>query len=650
MIRINKQISLEPFKSRIPSYYDSIHNDSNIQFDSNSINNTIGNYGMIPKNIKFTDSDDYGLLKGKILSWYNACKLYNFMDKINTTLILNTECGNIIDDKILDIYNEYGGDNTYEFLCNDIFNLYKIPFGEGIELSAYYFWGCTHLTINDGIKWLKWFNDIENKTDCCSNNEYENRGGKAMHEWLNNQFSDVSISDKKNYIDEPSINIPIYISNNINNIGNYKYIDKNDDNIDDISSYNDNTLTGWVESKLSLFLSNKLVIDNVGNEFNATYPQNGIIEQGCELGLPYERFCIKNYRSNNDGSFYCDVLSDIVTDIKNEECTITYLFNALLKKTDKYNENAVVDYRLNTTLPLKPEEQVELEDGKWSDSSSKYNIEFVQTGFIETKNGTTVIALYAKNDEKPYIYKGIIEYNGKKYDSWGEDKGGSIQSSEKRYLTDKIVIKQLYEIDDSYSIKYTETFTYNEVKMDYYTNDKKSIPVKVKVLNSKNVSNNGIPLAQFEFTKRKLNLSFVSIIDVQFDEKKNKWDAISPSLKKTFDKYEIIEGKVILYRKGYHLEPYYYQGTIEYDGKEYDSWQKQGDEFRVLTEKVINTYKEYSIFRDEYIGLSDIENIDENIYINRGYANAFKPHLALQEVKTMESLMQYGNNVFNIEN
>ena len=320
---------------------------------------------------------------------------------------------------------------------------------------------------------------------------------------------------------------------------------------------------------MSLFLSNKLVIDNVGNEFNATYPQNGIIEQGCELGLPYERFCIKNYRSNNDGSFYCDVLSDIVTDTKNEECTITYLFNALLKKTDEYNENTVCDYRLNTTLPLKPKEQVELKNGKWIDSSFKDDIEFVQTGFVETKNGTTVVALYAKNDENPYIYKGIIEYNGKEYDSWGKDKGGSIQSSEKRYLTDKIVIKQLYEIDNSYSIKYTETFTYDNVDMNYYINDKEFITVKVKVLNSKNISDNGIPLAKFEFTK-------------------------------------------------------------------------QND--------IINTIQEYSTFRDEYIGLSNIENVDENIYINRGYANAFKPHLALQEVKTMESLMQYGNNVFNIEN
>lgn len=568
MIRINKQISLEPFKSRISSYYDSIYNDSNIQFNSNSINNTIGNYGMIPKNIKFTYDDKYGLLNGKILSWYNACKLYNFMDKINITLMLNTECGNVIDKKTLDVYNEYGGVNTYNFLCKDIFNLYKIPFGEEIELTTYYFWGCTHLTINDGIKWLKWFNDMENKTDCCSNNDYENRGGKAMHEWLKKQFSDVSLSNIQNYVDEPSINIPIYISNNINNIGSYKYIDKNDDNIDDISSYNDNILTGWVESKLSLFLSNKLVIDNIGNEFNATYPQNGIIKENCELGLPYERFCIKNYQSNSNGSFYCDIVSDIVTNTNKKECTITYLFNALLEKTDEYNENTVGDYRLNTTLPLKPKEQVELKDGKWIDSKSKDDIEFIQTDFVKTKNDTTVIALYTK-DGKSYIYKDIVEYNGKEYDSWGEDNSGSIQSSEKRYLTDKIVIKQLYEIDNSYSIKYTETFTYDEVDMNYYKNDKEFIPVKVKVLNSKNVNDNGIPLAKFKLTK-------------------------------------------------------------------------QND--------IVNTIQEYSIFRDEYIGLSNIENIDENIYINRGYANAFKPHLALQEVKTMESLMQYGNNVFNIEN
>ena len=57
------------------------------------------------------------------------------------------------------------------------------------------------------------------------------------------------------------------------------------------------------------------------------------------------------------------------------------------------------------------------------------------------------------------------------------------------------------------------------------------------------------------------------------------------------------------------------------------------------------------ILRKEHLfGISCKEKVIGDIYIDRGVSHAFTHHLKLGEVKTLESLEQYGNNSFNIEN
>ena len=55
------------------------------------------------------------------------------------------------------------------------------------------------------------------------------------------------------------------------------------------------------------------------------------------------------------------------------------------------------------------------------------------------------------------------------------------------------------------------------------------------------------------------------------------------------------------------------------------------------------------VFREEYrFGVSSIESIDSDIYIDRGVNAAFEKHLKLGEVTTLEALVNYGNNYFKI--
>ena len=60
-----------------------------------------------------------------------------------------------------------------------------------------------------------------------------------------------------------------------------------------------------------------------------------------------------------------------------------------------------------------------------------------------------------------------------------------------------------------------------------------------------------------------------------------------------------------------------------------------------------NGLQVFPTFREEYrFGNSMIENIDSDIYIDRGINAAFEKHLKLGEVTSLEALEQYGNNFF----
>jgi len=55
------------------------------------------------------------------------------------------------------------------------------------------------------------------------------------------------------------------------------------------------------------------------------------------------------------------------------------------------------------------------------------------------------------------------------------------------------------------------------------------------------------------------------------------------------------------------------------------------------------------VFREEYMfGISSMENVDSDIYIDRGINAAFEKHLKLGEVTSLEALEKYGNNFFKI--
>ena len=62
-----------------------------------------------------------------------------------------------------------------------------------------------------------------------------------------------------------------------------------------------------------------------------------------------------------------------------------------------------------------------------------------------------------------------------------------------------------------------------------------------------------------------------------------------------------------------------------------------------------NDLQVFPTYREEYrFGISALENVDSDIYINRGINAAFEKHLKLGEVTSLEALEQYGNGYFKI--
>ena len=63
-----------------------------------------------------------------------------------------------------------------------------------------------------------------------------------------------------------------------------------------------------------------------------------------------------------------------------------------------------------------------------------------------------------------------------------------------------------------------------------------------------------------------------------------------------------------------------------------------------------NTIIEPSIRQEYKFGISSLQSVDSDIYIDRGINAAFEKHLKLGEVSNMEDLTQYSNGFFKIMN
>ena len=248
MKKIQKKISLEQFKSRMPGIIDSYVDNANDYVWTFDINYRNGvpytNYGLIPKSIEL---DDKTVSYNTLVNWYHFIEFYTELLSINLT------CGEIKYNNAVEYYNvekqpKYKLKECEEFdtKCQKILSYFANTDGGSdiVELYSYltktYFpkyviedeykdiWNKSYLSLAEVHEWIKWFEEkndlyknIENcseSDDCCDCEKYKKLGGFDTYNKLKNFILQI---EKPSGLTDAYATIPIILSTTIDDMGEY---------------------------------------------------------------------------------------------------------------------------------------------------------------------------------------------------------------------------------------------------------------------------------------------------------------------------------------------------------------------------------------------------------------------------------------------
>lgn len=260
---IQLQISLEQFKSRMPGFipsfkkFERIESRTNDDVDERFLvpGNTVSysedlilsrypnaNYNMFPSDVMYKDN-------GNVYTYPNISSIYHFFKRYYG-LLRSSCCGNRRQynnaveyyeneaqylDRTREYYEEldrtaveYGADTEtgeckfYEDIMYDLMREMEIPetFSEN--------WNTKTLTVPDLIDWRNWFNTTSENckngnADCCECEKYDRLGGDGMRDWLNSVEIDAEMRNFES-LNEACINIPLSISQKIDELGEYSIL------------------------------------------------------------------------------------------------------------------------------------------------------------------------------------------------------------------------------------------------------------------------------------------------------------------------------------------------------------------------------------------------------------------------------------------
>jgi hypothetical protein len=386
--------------------------------------------------------------------------------------------------------------------------------------------------------------------------------------------------------------------------------------------YSVDEITGQTVSKLSDIRLYNVLTDDVGNTIEGIYDVRAVgtsgatahqPPQGTELELIYQ---VGNTANIQRFSQTSDDMDGVITaKAKNKQSDFrNYFVGDIITKMTFYYK----DYEGNIVNDTVRYVELGSDDVKYIynyNSSEKYSIPSGYTSLKAIQLATEVKDTLEESGKTKYMYDDIycdITYYVGATLSRKEGKEYNLASKARddKHKTSKDVSDEQYHYYSNYGVEYTETVRFVKTNWEYYLkkpkDDDSILPSKRKKPCNHSVS---YPIYVYVLTQ---DLTRV-------DESQYKTEYSVPMA-------------------DFKFEINIFSGNGDTFGEKYPEEMATHNNLQV-----------FPTYREEYrFGVSSIENVDSDIYIDRGINAAFEKHLKLGEVTSLEALEQYGNGYFKI--
>lgn len=361
--------------------------------------------------------------------------------------------------------------------------------------------------------------------------------------------------------------------------------------------YNAKELSGRTLSKLTDLESTNVLIDDIGNKIDGKYDPNkeGIYNhqppEGEELDLLYEVGNTSNIRKING----------LTKDKLEDGDKINYFFGNILTEMSFYYKDANNEIVEETRVTLSLDE-----DGNLIAIMMDEEGEII----VDTAITTSLMAIQTSRDVRESLEEDGMLFDGKDIYCDVVYYIGATLSRE--IVDDKNGPFKLAGEGYNYGVEYMETVKFVKENREYYLKkeNKKQIPTTVNSVSAHSIS---YPIYVYKLTQE--------FVEVEGDVYGTYFQSPLAKFRTEINLIDLIDDELVSNFSNY------------VDMNKY------------------NNIHVTPTFKQEYmLGISSLENIDSDIYIERGINAAFEKHLKLGEVTSLEALEQYSNGYFKIMN
>ena len=706
---ISKKISLTPYISKINGTLDS-YNEYGVKQSFSTYDETkMNNYGMFPLDVicpkdKCNSDNDLILSYPTLMERYYFCKHYKEMLKYD-----NCEDGGYYLDavtyyyhnfkyqteelkqeylKLDNLFNEYGGDDFLTWCDN-------ILYGGNVVYSD-----TAHILIP--ILFTNTIDDLGEFSIFCDEweegVEYQ-EGDVAIYEdeiWLkNNKGYGSDYDEKYKELNFSTSGWSSYTDAKLSAITNTDttYSVKNGKVFYD-SDVNANNMADKYDIITNGVLGFYVINDKIYKPFKAEYIYyNGkyILVQNCDNFVQLNmKYCYiegqKIFSKINDVNEHYFIRDNNIYNINNDKNFIEINGELIVIDSNKITINNITYNKIDSYSIIEGKKYYILNNEiitfKRNDEGTEYTINNTintDLGKKETNADKNTIG-YNIISDKVYVYKPYYEYSTSKISGYTESKLSSLLNY-RRFKDDMgnelpgalkeggdgIIISpkendileipyKVGNVSDLTVIEYEtdgetpKTFFGNKLtNITYYDTigETKTKITDLSVLDKKDEVHNVSCELEYQMGAI-MNSSFEIISDgVRYK------DTVSVTKESCDYKLDDVSSFILYYYK------FEYYNTFDKYNEYCDTYVKTNKAYfehdLIYSGETKNYREKYDgmiyapVFREEYkIGSSSLENIQSDIYIDRGFSSSFERHLNLLSVKSMEALENFGNGFYNI--